>query len=733
MKLVTLQTENVPEVLALFCRCFSADPYYLKMFPNTSDRETAMAEAFTPALSYCLRHGMSLGVRQEGQLIAFLLCLDYRRLDRAAFELLFSSGKEEIPYRTGFHDRVKALPGDVVYGLSLAVDPQYRRRGLASGLLDTVLRRYPHRHFVSDVSNTDSLEMYRDRAFQIHELDTDYHLVIRDPGELTSSFEIGQTVRLLLPGTQTLTDHQIPFRLLRKDGSVFGFRRETQFGIEYFCEAPDAVCPAVRVELSYGDYLRYQRLINVTQYTEHLHHDCALYALTIPYAEPPLYNDVLEQMLPHRPTEWSLIPDVYVSVPVSYEDLGLILGQSAPADPKAAALLRDLDFRTHYEAGVPSSASGVDDLACFKQRIDRICLGKLRLRIASEATIEHYDTLGDTIGAPALVDAYISIDRKSGCGVLTWYSLSSPFLVSHLMDNVIRNQVTVLSDGRWINLYEHLKTRFSITKRGTPKIYVVLPVDRACLKTSQIASLLASETIYPDAEEYGQIIDPEILQIAGSEQGMGQYDRAFICAYTNVMLQFSPDLRATLRDRMCESSIALFYIELILFEEAAIGIADRRMVELFTSAAMEDPVDFLRRVDRINDSYTNTVDFWDVQVNYPTSQRSMRMLRSAFRIEEKLEALRRDQEQLQTVFDTKCDIIDRQEAKRMERSLAVLSVLAIFSAWIDGHDYLATWTDLLPPALIQILQKALFAAILFIGITTAIRLFGNRNKRKKRK
>ena len=733
MKLVTLKTENTPEVLALFCRCFSADPYYVKMFPDAATRENAMADAFSESVTWCLRQGMSMGVRQGSSLVAFILCLDYRRMDRAAFRMIFSAGTEEVPYRQTFHDRVRALPGDIVYSLSIAVDPSFRRRGLASGLLDQVLRRYPHRHFVSDVSNTDSLSMYRTRDFQITELDKDYHLVIRAPGELVPSFQIGQTVRLLLPGTDTLTAHQIPFRVLREDTSVFGYRRERQFGIDCFCEAPGSICPASLTELSYGDYLRYQRLINVSQYTEHLHHDCALYALTVPYTEPPLYNDILREMLPQRPTEWSLIPDVYVSVPVSYDDADLLFSHRTTADAKAAALLRDLDFRTHYEAGVPSSASGVDDLACFKQRIDRIYLGKLRLRIASEATVDRYDTLGDTIGAPALVDVYLSVDRKSGCGVLTWYSLSSPFLLSHLMDNVIRNQVTVLSEGQWINLYDYLKSRFSLTKRGTPKIYVVLPNDRTCLKTSQIASLLASETIYPEQEEYGQIIDPEILQIAASEHGMGQYDRAFICAYTNVMLQFSPDLKATLRDRMCESSIALFYIELILFEEAAIGIADRHMVELFTSAAMEDPVDFLRQVDRINDSYTNTVDFWDVQVNYPTSQRSMRMLRSAFRIEEKLEALRRDQDQLQTVFDTKCDIIDRQEAKRMERSLAVLSVLAIFSAWIDGHDYLATWTDLLPPLLIQILQKALFAAILIIGITTAIRLFGAQRKRKKRK
>ena len=66
------------------------------------------------------------------------------------------------------------------------------------------------------------------------------------------------------------------------------------------------------------------------------------------------------------------------------------------------------------------------------------------------------------------------------------------------------------------------------------------------------------------------------------------------------------------------------------------------------------------------------------------------MFRDAFRIDNLLNDLNRNQAYLQLVFDIKCDIIDRKESKRMDTSLAILSILAIFSALINSHDYIAT-------------------------------------------
>ena len=736
MTIDILKACDIAPTVDLFCECFAEDHYYGIMFPDQSTRRDEMRKAFTQSISFCIRQGNSIGIKRDGTLVAFLLCIDYRAArenDEQSFRMLFANRQHrgELPYESTLHGGILELSGRTIYGMSIAVDPALRRRGIASALVDAILRRHPDCNFASDVSNEASLEIYRRRNFEVRPLDKGYHLVLHRHTEPAHTFSVQDTVKVAVPDSRTLTDNGIAFRVSKQRMTVCGFGHGNAFGIGYFQPEEGKVSDGVVVELEYAEYLKFQRLINVAQYTEILLKDYVLYALNRPYTCKPLYNDVLEQMLVNRQVEWSLIPDVYVSVPVQYNDRLLIMNYQAEADSKAEALLRDLDFRTHYEAGVPATTANVDDLAYFKQRIRRFYLGKIRIQIASEATLDRYDQIGDPIGASALVDLYISIDRKSGSGVLTWYSLSAPFLLSHLMDNVVRNQVMVIDGDATVNFYDYLNTRFALQRRGTPKLFVVLPREKACLTTGQIASLLASETIYPDGETYGQIIDPEIVDVAGSERGMGQYDRAFVCAYRNVMLQFSPDLKASLRERMYEESIALFYIELILFEEAAIQIADQQIVQLFTTAPGDDPVGFLRQVDRINDEYTNTIDFWNIQVNYPTSQKSINMLREAFRIDQKLECMKRNQEQLQTVFGIKCDIADRRESNRMEKSLAVLSILAIISAWMDSYDYTATWADVLPAGIILILQRSFFVLLLVIGIWIAFQLFGIRRKRKK--
>lgn len=62
----------------------------------------------------------------------------------------------------------------------------------------------------------------------------------------------------------------------------------------------------------------------------------------------------------------------------------------------------------------------------------------------------------------------------------------------------------------------------------------------------------------------------------------------------------------------------------------------------------------------------------------------------------------------------------------MDMSLAILSILAVFSAWIDGYDYLDTWQDTFAPGTIYILQKLLFLFILIVAVYAVTHLFSNR-------
>ncbi len=732
MTTANLEARHLEALMDLFCRCFHEDHFYMRSFPDGATRDQEMRRAYTPAVRYCLEHGDCRGIWDGEALVAFVLCFDYRGVrqeDFGAFRQIFAGegGGEALPYDQGLHQAVLQLPGEILYLLSVAVHPGYQGRGLGSCLIDLILAAYPRHHLVSDVSNGDSLGIYRKRNFTIREIDTGYYLIVHRPREGTHTFAVGDRVKLLLPSPHLLDRYGIPYRLEKEQSAVAGYAVAEDWGVGCFVEDSAAVSMGAAVELTYDGYLNYQRLINVAQYEERMAGDRVFFVRKVNYLSPPLMNDVLDEMLPSRQAEWAVIPDVFVSVPVQYRSRALLEGRSPAGDSKAAALLRDLDFRTHYEAGVPSQLEEVDDLAAFKGRIWRCYLGKIRVQITREVTVDHYDQAGAPIGAPAFVDLYISIDTGSDCAVLTWYSLSSPFLISHLMDNIIRNNLMVVDGGgAHTNFFDFLSLEYGVVKRGTPKIFAVIPRDRSCLKPSQIASLLAAETIYPEGENFGEIVDREIVDAVNSEKGMGQYDRAFVCAYSNVVLQFTPGFQATLRERLNEESITLFYMELILLEEAAIHIADRQITRLITSDLEGEPVAFLQQVGDIYDNFSKTIDFWDIQVNYPTSQKSIDMLRQAFKIKEQLAFMQRNQSQLQTVFDTKCDIIDRSDSKRMDTSLAIISVLAILSAWMDGYDYLATWSDLFSPSVIHILQRVLFALVLFIGGYAVSHLFGNK-------
>ena len=731
MTVEALGARHIEAVMDLLCGCFQEDHYYARLFPDPVSRGARMRQAFLPAISYCLENGCCFGVWEKEALIAFVLCFDYHALregDPGTFEMIFTGERNchALPYQEEIHGRIRALPSPVLYCLSIAVREDFRHRNIGSGLVDRVLAAFPEHSVAADVSNDGSLEIYRRRGFSVEPIAPGYHLVSLRPGP-PAPCPIGETVPVAVPETAFLARAEIPFRPVKEEAAVFGARAVTDHGVPCFRREENAVCLGALVELDYPALLAYQRLLNVAQYDEAAGADFVCYVQREPYRTAPLMNDTLAAMTPARTAEWSIIPDVFVSVPVQYSSRKFLLSQCVTVEGKPRALLDALDFRTYYEAGVPSSMEDVDDLASFKKRIERYCLGRLSVQIVSEPSMERYDEDCQPIGAPALVDIYISIDNESSCAVLTWYALSAPFLLSHLMDNIIRNGLSVVLDGgQSMNFYDYVAHRFGLIKRGTPKIFSVIPRDRDCLRPGQLASLLSGETIYPEGENFGEIIDPEIVSLVNSESGMGQYDRAFVYAYTNVVLQFSPELRGTLRERLCEGSITLFYIELILLEEAAIHTADREINQLFTSDLLSRPIAFLTRVGKIYDDYSRTMDFWDIQVNYPTSQKSISMLREAFKIKEQLEYMQRNQDQLQMVFDTKCDIIDRNDANRMNTSLAVISLLAVFSAWIDGYDYLSTWGDVLSPTVIHILQRVLFAVILVIAGYAVAHLFGNR-------
>ena len=71
--------------------------------------------------------------------------------------------------------------------------------------------------------------------------------------------------------------------------------------------------------------------------------------------------------------------------------------------------------------------------------------------------LDHED---QPVGCDAEAEAVLSIDRLSHIGVLTLVSLSTPFLLSHFLDNIVRNQLMVIEEnGEAVNLYAYMQEK----------------------------------------------------------------------------------------------------------------------------------------------------------------------------------------------------------------------------------------------------------------------------------
>ena len=105
-----------------------------------------------------------------------------------------------------------------------------------------------------------------------------------------------------------------------------------------------------------------------------------------------------------------------------------------------------------------------------------------------------------------------------------------------------------------------------------------MPKEKAALDDQQLAALLLSETIYEEGEDFSRLVDREIISKAEAPFGSGQYDIAYVGVSLNTFIQFYPSYRGTVEYRLFWNSVTAFYIELILFEEAAINRFNKALV-----------------------------------------------------------------------------------------------------------------------------------------------------------
>lgn len=710
------------EVMSLFCSAFHNDAYYKRIFPNAEERKEKMMTDFSSSIDFCLKNGVSIGIFDETKLIAFIIAIDYQMLceDSKMYETIFATEVIDGNYKEKLKlkEKLQEITGKTLYCLSIAIEDAYRRKGLASLLIEYLIEKYPTYSLIADVSNPNSLNMYRKSGFLIEAIDEEYYFVSRAPHKF--EFLNNQTDRIKIALPLNFEIAQIGI-----SGAFINQRYVADLSLSkqgFFVQKENEIELANIYEISYDDLLQYQKHMGVSAFTEKVKMDFLYYVCNIDNYTVEQYDEEFKSFLAKRKVESQICPDIFVSIPVRYADSSMF--SAADEDELSQIVLKNLDFRTKYEAGIISKNRIEQGEAAFKSRIKRVYLGKIKIQNCGENSLDNYDDYY-LVGSAYFVDMYVSYDEISKSAVIGLYSMSCPFLISLFFDNIVRNQVIVLADEN-LNLFDFLEQKYGIRKSGFPKIFAVIPCERDIMTPGQIGALLSGEMIYEDGESFGTIIDSEIIEIVKSKTGMGQYNRGCVLAYRSVVLQFDKQLKGLLVDRIAEEIISQFYIELIMFEESAINSTNDSITDLLGNPNFLTPVQYLKAVEKIQVDYSKTMCFWNITLNYPTSQKSIEMLRDAFRIEKQLDKLEKNKTQLEEVFDTKNDIIDRVETKRVDTSLAVLSILAIFSALIDCFDFIGVWEKFISEKTILYLQICFSIAIVLVGVYVVIHITGNK-------
>ena len=115
----------------------------------------------------------------------------------------------------------------------------------------------------------------------------------------------------------------------------------------------------------------------------------------------------------------------------------------------------------------------------------------------------------------------------------------------------------------------------------------------------------------------------------------------------------------------------------MLFEESAINIANQEIILFLSNLDNYSPSTVLDNINVIISDYSKTIDFWDVQMNYASSKKSIDNIRSAFQIEALSNIFKRNLDQLLMIYDTRSDIIDKRESSILTSIGAIFTVMSL--------------------------------------------------------
>ena len=469
-----------------------------------------------------------------------------------------------------------------------------------------------------------------------------------------------------------------------------------------------------------------------------------------------------------------LVSDIYTAVPIRYEDIDSLKKVCASDNNFVVNnILTGLAFQDNYEFGNDSS-----NIVNNAERIERIDLGSVNVTITEEPHYNYYKKTKPHIISkkPFAIRMIASVDRETHTGVLyllnlgvkskpTKYlnevSCNSLFIPYDPTDKYCKNlkKNVALDDSNLVNLYSYLKSKFKIKRVGVPRHLILSPFldgydnnKKSVTITNtyrQIkSSLLYGESMFEEGEELGKIVDSSLNSTFKYRYGDSVYDYNTMNISKISVLQYSDTYKDYLIERIDFAVVNLFYLELLQLEESAIKIANMGISNFIKDYKLKDKSIssntrntasklVLKRLEEIQEEYTKTLDFWNSQTNYYSSNEILNKIRRKFEIQKDVENLKRNHKEIQQIYD------NRQQNSSNKSTLiisivgiilTVLNILEIYSSAVTNPQeskYLTGFERFLFENLsaINVVRIALVLIIGYYFVSLFIKASFNKRKR----
>lgn len=273
---------------------------------------------------------------------------------------------------------------------------------------------------------------------------------------------------------------------------------------------------------------------------------------------------------------------------------------------------------------------------------------------------------------------YLSSHKGSDLHLLTLVVHQNKFDISGTGDQISAEElyISTKEGSLFLHLNQVLEENFSLIPMERPKFIVCMKEKPS--SNRELGCILSGESFCSEQVDYIQD-SPEIKELL--QKNVAQYSFYECYVSSRCLVYIFEDFQEDFLENLEEEVAIVFICEFILFQNAAISRANRKIVEeLIIGNRIE-----LKTIEKLYIEFGKTVVFWDIDnFKYLLPQNLCNQILEAFRSHELLDTYYRNQAHLEHIVELRNSQASEREGKVINFIAIFLTILQVLPMLGDG-------------------------------------------------